>query len=342
MKSRNGKKNILIWAVDPMQRLEDSKNLIKEMSTWAEHLDCAIQPVSIISNRTFNLPSELSLPWTDKVEQEGQNSLDHHLDKLTLKDVLPLERIFTPSNSTRKMVAELAKYAEKRRARIICANTRARKSWNPFRIGGFAENLIVMAKTPVLLLNPDSKPSVRIPSVLFPTDFSRESKAALKTLVPWAKAFQSKVVLYNQLETSVIYGSEFSGFWPATSVSFLMKDIEKSRKRMASQWSKSLADHNVRSEILIRNQKRSLDSDILESARKNKVRLIALASLSGSLSRVVLGSVARDVLLQAKCPVLIFHSPKVKIRTAHSSGARKTERSLKKPHTAPAPSVAVL
>lgn len=52
-----------------------------------------------------------------------------------------------------------------------------------------------------------------------------------------------------------------------------------------------------------------LDVEIIEMAKNKKVGLIALASQRGSLGQIILGSVAQDVLLQAKCPIIIFYRP---------------------------------
>lgn len=302
----------IIWAVDPMQNPAEAKNLIKEMKVWAKHLGCAIQPVSIFSNRDLNFPVELAFPRTERFEEIAEDLIHRYFKKANIKNILTPEKIFISSNSNRKMAAELARYAERQKALLIFANTKARKTWNPFRLGGFAETLVAISRTPVLLLNPESKPSTQMPSILFPTDFSRDSEVALMNLSPWAKAFHSKVLLFSQVETPAIYMSEASGYWPAQSASLqsLMRDVEKSRQRKAKHWSSVLAEQNVETQILTQRQKRSLGTDILESAKKNNVSLIALASRRGPLAQTVLGGVARDILLQAKCPVLIFHRPK--------------------------------
>ena len=110
--SSTNKQNKIIWAVDPTQNPADARNLIKEMKAWAKHLNCSIQPVSIFSNRALNFPVELAFPWKERFEEVAQKSLNRYFKKANIKDFLPPEKIFIPSSSTRKMAAELAKYAE--------------------------------------------------------------------------------------------------------------------------------------------------------------------------------------------------------------------------------------
>lgn len=302
------KRSKIIWAFDPTQKPSDVKNLVTELKLWAKQLNCDIQPVSILSNRALNLPVELAFSLTERNEKTGRKAVDRYLKKVGLKTLAP-EILFISSTSRRKMAAELVRYAERHNAVLIFANARAKNIWNPIRLGGFTETLIAISRTPVLLLNPDSKPSTKIPSILFPTDFGRESKDALWSLAPLAKAFGAKVLLYNQLEAPAGYMSEFGVDLASQTASLksMMKNVKKTRQKKAIPLLNVLAEQNVGAQLLIEDQRRSLSLDILDTAKSKKVRLISLTSSSGPIAQTMVGSIARDILLQAKCPVLIFH-----------------------------------
>lgn len=302
-------KNKIIWAVDPTQKPANASKIITELRYWAAHLNCDIQPVAVFSDQLLKLPIELSYPWKEKFSEVTQKLIDQFIKKTRTEDFLPAEKLFITSNSTRKMAAELAKYAEKNKALMIFANTRAKKAWNVFRLGGFSEALVSVAKTPVLLLNPEAKPSYKIPRILFPTDFGQGSERALKTLIPWGRAFNSKIILYNQLETLPIYASTTYDYLPLQTISLksMMTDIALVRREKADKWQNLLKNQNIQSDFILQREKKSLSSDILDAAKKKGVNLIALASEAGPFTQVVLGSVAKDVLLHAKTPVLIFH-----------------------------------
>ena len=312
MESSSKKKNKIIWSVDPTRDPDEAKNIIKELKIWAKHLNCDVQPVSIFSKSTLNFPIEIAFPWKDKLQEVAQKSVIRYLKKTQATGFLPPESVFVPTFSNRKMASEMAKYAEKANALLIFVNTRAKKTWNPFRLGGFAETLVATSRVPVLLLNPASIPTAQIPSILFPTDFSLVSKNALVKLEPWAKAFNSKILIYDQVETPNIYPSDFNGTGQAQTFNMesLIKDVEKSRLKKGAEWSKLLKKQNIKSSLIVQRQQKYLAADILEAAKKNKASLIAIASRSGPVAQALLGSVARDVLLQAKCPVLIFYRPK--------------------------------
>ena len=318
-----GKKNIIIWSVDPTQDPANAKNIIKELKVWAKHLNCDVQPVSIFSMSFLNLPMEMSFLWKDKLEEIARKSMTLYLKKAQAKDFLPSDLVFISSQSNRKMATEMAKYAEVKNAQLVFANTRAMKTRNPFLMGSFAETLVATSRVPVLLLNPSAMASAKIPSILLPTDFSLTSKNALVKLEPWAKAFNSKILLYNQVQTPNLYLADFNGIGRTEGLNLELKDVEKLRLRKGARWMSLLQSQNIKSSLLVERQRKYLAADILEAAKKNKVSLIAVANRSGPVSQALLGSVARDILLHAKCPVLIFFQPKT-IRKRAVKAKQKT------------------
>jgi len=322
------KEGKLLWAVDPTQDPSEVKNLVKELKAWAKHLDSDVLPVAIYSRAMANLPINMPYPWDEEFEERARKSLAHHLEKANASGFLPPELVFVPWISTRKMAFALAKFAQAKKAKLIFVNTRARKSWNPFRLGGFAETLITTSRTPVLLLNPASEPSGKIRTVLFPTDFSTHSRRALELLKPWAKAVEAKVLFFNQVELPKVYPSEFASGLPIGDAEHLVDEIEQTRISHSCDWQNILKEAGIESSAIIQRQRKYLAVEVLEAAKKNKVELIALASESGPFAQAILGSTARDVLLKAKCPVLVFFRPKVVRKHAVFRSEARTSNTL--------------
>jgi nucleotide-binding universal stress UspA family protein len=301
----------LLWAVDPTQNPAEAKNLVKEVKAWSKHLNCEVLPIAMYSKTMTNLPIKMPYPWDEEFEERARKSLARHLKKANASGFLPPELLFVPWVSTRKMAFALAKYAQAKKAKMIFVNTRARKSWNPFRLGGFAETLVTTSRTPVLLMNPAALPSGEIQKILFPTDFSVYSRRALELLKPWAKAMGAKVLFFNQIEFPTVYPSEFASGLPVADAEGLVDEIELARIKHGSDWQELLNRAEVESSTIIQRQRKYLTAEVLDAAKKNRVNLIAMASESGPFVQAILGSTARDVLLKAKCPVLVFFRPRV-------------------------------
>ncbi len=305
-------RNKIIWAVDSRQNPKEAKSIIKELRIWAKHLNCDVQPVSVFSKTALNFPTEMEQSWQSRYEDFAQKSLDRYLKKAGARDFLAPGFVFAKTTSKRKMATEMAHFAEENKVLLVFAHTRAKKTWNPFRLGGFVETLVSTSKVPVLLLNPKSLASNRFSNILFATDFSRESKNAFMRLDPWANALASKILLYNQVETPNIYPLEFYGAAQTETFNtdIIVKDAIAARTKKAAKWAASLRGQNIKCTPLIRKQKKDLATDIIDTAKMNNADLIVMASSSGPLSQAILGSVPRDVLLQAGCPVLVFFRPK--------------------------------
>jgi nucleotide-binding universal stress UspA family protein len=312
-------KRKLIWAVDPSQSPAEATKMVSLMRAWSNFLECKIQPVTIFPKLTLTFPIELDLPWEGRFEELAVQSVENFLKKYSGADMDFLKPIFIPSVSTRNQATALAQFAEKNEALAIFASTRARKSWNPFRLGSFTETLVAISRVPVFALNPQAKVSLQFSSVLFPTDFSHESKMALQSFLPWAKKQKAKVIFYNQVEAPHIFPSEATGAWPAFDMEKLMESAEANRKKKARDWVKWINSEGVKGSFIIQSERETLAEDIIRISKLEKVDLIAMATTSGPIAQSLLGSVARDVLLQAKIPVVIFHRPKLLRKSLRNS-----------------------
>ena len=307
------KSKILVWAVDPTQNPNEAKKLAKVLRIWAKHLDCKVLPVSVVSKTWMTFPYEALTPWTDKTEEFARESVNRYLKQTGTADFLRPELIVVQSKSNREMAPILVKFAQKKKALMIFTNTRAKKGMNPFRLGGFAETLIVTSKVPVLLFNSSSRAAMRTPSILFPTDFGHASHNALTHLALWADTLKAPIVLYNQVETPMFFPQESEGTWEPRTLTdeAAVKTLERQRMKKGQSWQEELRLQDVKASVLIKCQRHNLSADIVMIADSENVSMIAMASRRSPVAQTLLGGVARDVLLLAQCPALIFYRPKV-------------------------------
>ncbi len=326
----NQTKGKIIWAVNPTKNPTEAKALVKEMKIWANKLNCDIQPVAVFSKLNIGFPSQLNVSWGETFEELAHATFKNYLKKLSPSDFLTPEMIFTNSLSNRKMASELAEYAKKNHATLIFANTRVKKTLNPIRLGGFAESLISISYIPVILMNPAVESRAQKKAVLFPTDLSVEDHQVLNKITPWISALQSKLVLYNQLELLYMYANDFGSQVPIDQIT---KEAINSRKESLQKLQKSLDASHIKSEAIVAKGHKYLGAQIIEVAKKNKVELILVINHSGPMYQAILGSVARDILVQAKCPVLVIHqdsSEKAKFETIKTKKNVDQNRALEK------------
>ena len=139
--------------------------------------------------------------------------------------------------------------------------------------------------------------------ILVPSDFSEFSDRALRQALDIAKQYVSKVYVLHVLHEEIYYINEFS------SVAGALQKIEDSKMATAKDTLKKQLDkfpqaNEVQIETNIR--KGISYEEIINEAKEKEIDLIVIASLGRSgVAKYLIGSVARNVLKGAQCPVLL-------------------------------------
>lgn len=145
---------------------------------------------------------------------------------------------------------------------------------------------------------------LRPTKILVPTDFSDYSDKALKQALDIAKQYNAKVFLFhviprevNRCVADVCLGDD------------VVRDLEDQLNTRAQEnLQKQLGKFPQSQEVSVTTEigKGIPYEAILQEAEDNGIDLIVIASLGRSgIARFLIGSVSRNVLKGAKCPVLL-------------------------------------
>jgi len=140
--------------------------------------------------------------------------------------------------------------------------------------------------------------------ILVPTDFSPDSDKALKQALDIAKQNNAKVFLLH------VIGKHIQQSVDVYSIDYrVVQDMENQIKNSAiEKMEKQLAKFPQTQEIEIASNIRNgvAYEEILKEQEEKNIDLIVIASLGRTgLARYLLGNVARIVLKEAKCHVLL-------------------------------------
>jgi universal stress protein A len=140
--------------------------------------------------------------------------------------------------------------------------------------------------------------------ILVPTDFSPDSDKALKQALDIAKQNNAKVFLLH------VIGKHIQQSVDVYSIDYrVVQDMENQIKNSAiEKMEKQLARFPQTKEIEIASNIRNgvAYEEILKEQEEKNIDLIVLASLGRTgLSKYLLGNVARIILKEAKCHVLL-------------------------------------
>jgi nucleotide-binding universal stress UspA family protein len=84
--------------------------------------------------------------------------------------------------------------------------------------------------------------------------------------------------------------------------------LEQDRKRTElKEWMEKIQEQGVPCTFELEESIQPLPERIIDVAREHQASIIALAGKSGGFSAALLGSIARDTVRGAHCPVWVLH-----------------------------------
>jgi nucleotide-binding universal stress UspA family protein len=290
----------ILWAIDPL--LEDVE--LQRATAWAikaltKGSNSLIQPVCLIQD---DLVGEL--------RESGQDSLGDVLSRVKLRGVLPLKTLSEPYYTSMRAAAEaLIGYAHESGAELIVLGTRARKGVRRWMMGSFVESLVLRSDVPLFVINPHWERIPRFEQILFPTDFSVESRVAFREVIKLALRLGSEIKIFHKMRFELS---------PPVEVAFNMRPEYRDtfmtelnhRKSEANELAHEARKNGIKASTIVEYRHGgSVEEAVLSIAHKNP-GIIAMASRSGKMSAALIGSTTRQIVRHSPFPVWVIH-PKI-------------------------------
>lgn len=306
MKPERKKTTRVLWAVDPANPRKDALKRVSEvLDRMGRDRKLEIEAVSVLN--PFDIRLAASAPPRDnRVIQEAIVDKVNSALKQVNGGVKRAKILVSPTYSFQSLVGTFLKYAKESGAQLIVVSSFSKGVVDRFVLGSFAEALTLKSDIPVLVVHPRSRVSTGTETILFPTDFSKDSKKALGSLVrslpPGAK---SHLVLFHQFEVPLSYSPEPFAALPVSQAAI---DAEERRvRRLGERWVKQVTQKGIEAEFVLNREGSFAAKSILKLAQRKHPSMIALASRKGALGVAFLGSTSRQVLRRASCPVWVMH-----------------------------------
>ena len=303
----------IIWAVDPFAKDKSfQKNAAWGLRALVKDEKTVIEPVYSLGSYPSGLPFEGPKDLLEQVRLKAQDEMEELLRRVKLPGLLPIRVLPALTDTLRGRTDQLIAYAKESGACLIVASTRARKGPNRWITGSFAESLMLRSDVPLFLVNPWWDRSSDLKQILFPTDFSDESKGAFRQVLQLAKAMKGRVTIYHKIgyDLDPVVGIGLAAFPPFIPIPPETYEEEvKARKEQALRWAKEADGQGVRADTFVDARVVGSPSDAILRFSKKKPGMIAMAAHSGSLAAVMLGSTTRQVVRSSGVPVWIVHTP---------------------------------
>ncbi len=305
----------VIWAVDATAK--ESKlqvSTFKALSKILGPKQTSVEPVAVMGP-LVEVPNASFAGYLVAQRNEIVQKLKKMVAQLKDRRIMPPTILTRDGISTQGVVDELLDYAHFIKAELIAVGSHSRTGLNRLVLGSFAETLLLKSDIPVLVINPTTKQTKAVKHLLFATDFSDASHEAFEQVVALAAQLKARVTLYSKIEYFVPQTFELM---KVSHYQDYLESDKADRKRRGQKWCALAAKSKVKAELVLDDRPAYIAEGIVDTAKKKKADLIALASCSGKLETALIGSVVRKVVRLAKEPVWIVH-PKSKKSTARQT-----------------------
>ncbi|MEO5970192.1 MAG: universal stress protein [Bdellovibrionia bacterium] len=311
MVSNLSSKKKIIWAIDVFEDDKVSRlNLISTLKHLSSQRPVSIEPVYVLTPTDSESNTEETELWIQHYRPSAEKVLKGVIDEISIEGLLPPVVITHSRPNREQTVKALINYAEDSNADCIIIGTHARQGLTRLFLGSFAETLLLYAKTPVLVVGPNAV-RTQINHILFATDLSDKAHLIFENVLKIAIDLKAKITIFHSLNLSLSpllqSGVSLMGGGWVTPPDF-MGPAETEKQKLAEKWIALALEKGIIANYSLSMGEGSASQAILKDAELKSVGLIALAAESGAAEAAIIGSITRQVVREASCPVWVMRA----------------------------------
>lgn len=289
--SEIGGKVKILWAFDPF--LENPKMHTKALVVLKSlfYKEDSLSVAYVASNSEVNLATAFNIPSEDRYSAYPKKIIKKELKNLGINNCV-IDVLSNESLSMTSSVKKMAQFAIDSKADVILLASNGKKILPRIVLGSFAETLIHLSQTDILIYHQKTILGVIGPpkKILYAHDFSRKGAAGLARAVIYAKKWNAILsivhVVRPELSTDEFYRQQLLA--------------------VTHKLERSLVAQDIVCEIHLEPVIKSKDKVILSVAKKIKANIIIVAAKSGNLAPFLGGGVTRLVLRESNLMTLVI------------------------------------
>lgn len=309
----------IIWALDPFDsNFKLRATTFQVFERFIEKAPTLIQPVYTFSEVDLDHFEDLDGPYENKsgvslqkYRDSAQRAAEQVVSSVSLREIQKPQLLLQSSPLAREGVDLLSDYAYLNGANLILVNTHGRSGISRLLLGSFAETLVLRSKVPVLVVGPQVD-SCNLESVLFPTDFGVNSKAVFRRAIGLVREVHPRLTLFHSIPHPIepLLQSGVSllggGNWVPSNYYF-SEEMEHQLKR-ANCWARWASHQGVPSKSIVNTYGGPISDCIISLAKHLPAGVILIEEQSGPIAAALIGSITRQVIRTAHCPVWVVRA----------------------------------
>lgn len=304
-KSVGSKFQRILWLVDPFEEEDELvRKTAQVLKAFNHDLSAQIEPVYVMNPGQFQVLPSVWPDWHQACQPQVDQALAERLKKIAVPGLLPHRVLIESGSFQRELVNQVLSYAEKSGSQLLVLPTHARKGVPRWFLGSFAETLILRSTLPVLTVNPGANaPGERVARILFPSSIEDASQGDFEQSLGFCKQKGAQLLLFSKYPVVELPGGRFTP--PAHYRAYLESEAGMIRER-AERWRAKGQEAAVDVRFIFDKSPGDLAQAITSTSVQEEVDLIWMSTSATPKSTLLMGSVARQVVRSAECPVLVL------------------------------------
>jgi nucleotide-binding universal stress UspA family protein len=303
----------ILWALDAFD--ESKANfafMVNHLTEFSRAVPSKIYPVYVLSPDQLNLNGDFTEDLISQYAPAATRALEQKLKAASLASLQPALVVSHTQSSLKTTVDKLIEYVTRNQFDEIVVGSHGRKGFERLVLGSFAEEVLLRAPVPVSVISANADHAkYPLNNILYPCDLTEASRSTFDEIIALAARFEAKVTLFHSIPRPiepVLQSGVYllSGAWMPHAEFEIMETAKQTK--FAENYKTLAQKAGVRLEAVFDRDCLNASESILKYAEAHRPGVIAMAAQSKRLSAAFLGSVCRQVVRGARCPVWVVRN----------------------------------
>lgn len=274
----------IAFTFDPFEENKWNRNQLSSLVGVLSNEKDSLTAYYIASRAESQLATAYDVPEKERFNAYPKKLMENELSSLKLPQIEA--KVLTESSLSQSAgVARLSTALKKDKIDLVVIPTNAKSILPRIIFGSFAETLVHVAQTDLLVYHQKTKIGSKAPAaIVYAHDLSAKGDRGLERVLVYVKKWNAKLIV----------------------VHVALPDDEKKMSTKIKKIEKSLESEGIDFEVETELSWDDAPSHIMDYASKKRAAFIALAAGSDEDAPLLGGNVVRQILRESKIPTLVL------------------------------------
>lgn len=300
----------VVWPINPYESSEKLEaNMVRFLEQLGALVSIQIQPVYVMTSAFTQMMSYFKDVSYDNILRKAQEDCASYIQKFSQLPLLPVQLVENRVVFKSAEVSSFLQYLQQNPADFVCLTAYGKETTKSLFLGSFAESYLRQSTGVSFVIGPQAQGAGDLTKALVPVEGTEESREFVRDVLSLESlSFLKKIKLFHKvtLEDYFQFNASDLSFYGEKGLS-KSDMLELAKKVVLDVFSEFEGTTSVdEMSCMLTQSDESIASTLLEEAQKNKSGLIIMRSHTGPFLEAFVGSITKEVVAEATCPVVVY------------------------------------